>query len=204
MEGEMGHMDGLINPRPGRGQFWAGFSNTGGSPKPRKRAPCQKKPLRSIWRSYRDIKTSYFTEIWCVKKIVLYFHALTEVKQRWIWFILFGFVDPWIDWTLPRSTRIWTAFYLLWMGHVRPGYKLGDLATVSDRLRIKVRWPPRKIALQRTFFDTPLYNQYIVSALHLETTFRPSVTYRMNDIFYSIQTNVAASIIRPVFAKGTS
>ena len=36
-------MGGLINPRPGRGQYRAGFSNTGGSPKPRKRAPCQKK-----------------------------------------------------------------------------------------------------------------------------------------------------------------
>ena len=31
---------GLINPR---GQYRASFSNTGGSPKPRKRAPCQKK-----------------------------------------------------------------------------------------------------------------------------------------------------------------
>ena len=39
----MGHMGGLINPHPGRGQYRAGFSNTGGSPKPRKRAPCQKK-----------------------------------------------------------------------------------------------------------------------------------------------------------------
>ena len=36
-------MGGLINPRPWRGQYRAGFSNTGGSPKPRKRAPCQKK-----------------------------------------------------------------------------------------------------------------------------------------------------------------
>ena len=41
----MGHMGGLINPRPGRGQDRTGFSNTGGSPKPRKRAPCQKKIL---------------------------------------------------------------------------------------------------------------------------------------------------------------
>ena len=39
----MGHMGGLINPRPGRGQYRASFSNTGGSPKPRKRATCQKK-----------------------------------------------------------------------------------------------------------------------------------------------------------------
>ena len=39
----MGHMGGLINPCPGYGQYRAGLSNTGGSPKPRKRAPCQKK-----------------------------------------------------------------------------------------------------------------------------------------------------------------
>ena len=43
MEGDVGHMGGLINPRPGRGQ--AGFSNTDGSPKPGKRAPCQKKQI---------------------------------------------------------------------------------------------------------------------------------------------------------------
>ena len=35
-------LGGLINPRPGRGQYRAVFSNTGGSPKPRKRALCQK------------------------------------------------------------------------------------------------------------------------------------------------------------------
>ena len=44
----MGHMGGLINPRSGRGQYRAGFSNTDGSPKPRKRAPCQKKSLRLL------------------------------------------------------------------------------------------------------------------------------------------------------------
>ena len=42
MAGDMGHMGGLINPLPVRGQHRAGFANTGGSPKPRKRAPCQK------------------------------------------------------------------------------------------------------------------------------------------------------------------
>ena len=41
-------MGGLINPRPWRGQYRAGFSNTGGSPKPRKRAPCPKNPPASI------------------------------------------------------------------------------------------------------------------------------------------------------------
>ena len=37
----MGHMGGQTNPRPGRGQYRAGFSNTGGCPKPQKKAPCQ-------------------------------------------------------------------------------------------------------------------------------------------------------------------
>ena len=45
MKGDVGHMGGLINPRPERGQYLAGFSNTGGSPKPRKRALCQKRPI---------------------------------------------------------------------------------------------------------------------------------------------------------------
>ena len=40
-------MGGLINPRPWRGQYRTGFSNTGGSPKPRKRAPCQKRSKNS-------------------------------------------------------------------------------------------------------------------------------------------------------------
>ena len=48
----MGHMGGLINPRPGRGQYRAGFSNTGGSPKPRKRAPCQKKNKKKNMDSF--------------------------------------------------------------------------------------------------------------------------------------------------------
>ena len=37
------NMGGPTNPRPGLGQYRAGFSNNGGSPKPRKRAPFQKK-----------------------------------------------------------------------------------------------------------------------------------------------------------------
>ena len=44
MVGNMGHMGGLINLRPWHGQYRAGFSNTGGSPKPRKKAPC---PLKN-------------------------------------------------------------------------------------------------------------------------------------------------------------
>ena len=33
MEGDMGPRGGLINPRPGPGQYRAGFSNAGGSPR---------------------------------------------------------------------------------------------------------------------------------------------------------------------------
>ena len=43
MAGGVGHMGGLINPRPWRGRCRAGYSNTGGPPLPRKRAPLQKK-----------------------------------------------------------------------------------------------------------------------------------------------------------------
>ena len=45
MAGGVGHTGGLTNPRPWRGRCRAGFSNTGGPPLPRKRAPLQKKPL---------------------------------------------------------------------------------------------------------------------------------------------------------------
>ena len=41
----MGHTGGLINPCPWRGRCRAGYSNTGGPPLPRKRAPC-KKPVQ--------------------------------------------------------------------------------------------------------------------------------------------------------------
>ena len=43
MEGVVGHTGGLTNPRPWRGRCRAGYSNTGGPPLPRKRAPLQKK-----------------------------------------------------------------------------------------------------------------------------------------------------------------
>ena len=39
----VGHTGGLTNPRPWRGRCRAGYSNTGGPPLPRKRAPLQKK-----------------------------------------------------------------------------------------------------------------------------------------------------------------
>ena len=38
----VGHKGGLTNPRPWRGKCRARFSNTGGPPLPRKRAPLQK------------------------------------------------------------------------------------------------------------------------------------------------------------------
>ena len=50
------HMGGLINPRPG--QYQAGFSNTCGSPKPRMRAPCQKKCIthRNLYIEINGVK----------------------------------------------------------------------------------------------------------------------------------------------------
>ena len=46
MAGGVGHMGGLTNPRPWRGRCRAGFSNTGGPPLPRKRAPLQQKKTK--------------------------------------------------------------------------------------------------------------------------------------------------------------
>ena len=42
MAGSMGHTGGLTNPRPWSRRCQAGYSNTGGPPLPRKRAPFQK------------------------------------------------------------------------------------------------------------------------------------------------------------------
>ena len=39
MVGGVGYTGGLTNPRPWRGRCQAGYSNTGGLPLPRKRAP---------------------------------------------------------------------------------------------------------------------------------------------------------------------
>ena len=57
----MGHMGGLINPHPGCGQYRACFSNTGGSPKPRKRAACQKKVSKEFAFNFlsKDTKFGY-------------------------------------------------------------------------------------------------------------------------------------------------
>ena len=49
MVGGVGHTGGLTNPRPWHGRCRAGFSNTGGPPLPRKRAPLQK---RVDWERY--------------------------------------------------------------------------------------------------------------------------------------------------------
>ena len=45
MAGDMGHTGGLTNPRPWRGRCRASYSNTGGPPLPRKRAPTSKNVL---------------------------------------------------------------------------------------------------------------------------------------------------------------
>ena len=49
MAGGVGHTGGLTNPRPGRGRCRAGYSNTGGPPLPRKRAPLQKKKSINLY-----------------------------------------------------------------------------------------------------------------------------------------------------------
>ena len=41
MEGDMGHMDGLINPRPGRGQYYAGNDYDEGKAAPQNHVPSQ-------------------------------------------------------------------------------------------------------------------------------------------------------------------
>ena len=41
-------MGGLTNPRPWRGRCRAGYSNTGGPPLPRKRAPSSKKGFKGL------------------------------------------------------------------------------------------------------------------------------------------------------------
>ena len=48
MAGGAGHTGGLTNPRPWRGRCRAGYSNTGGPPLPRKRAPLKKKPANPM------------------------------------------------------------------------------------------------------------------------------------------------------------
>ena len=87
MMGDMGHMDGLINPRPGRGQYRAGFSNTGGSPKPRKRAPCLKKdqlraPLQgSVGRPFpwaiQERQPQYIYTLY-----IIALHHLSDVQEH--------------------------------------------------------------------------------------------------------------------------
>ena len=66
MVGDMGHMGGLINPRPGRGQYRAGFSNTGGSPKPQKRAPCKKTWVEDVEGGLNPLKSKQKKEEMCI------------------------------------------------------------------------------------------------------------------------------------------
>ena len=61
MAGGVGHMGGLTNPCPWSGRCWAGYSNTGGPPLPRKRAPLQKKPVVLNWTE---------PEAWILRPIV--------------------------------------------------------------------------------------------------------------------------------------
>ena len=69
MVGGMGHTGGLTNPHPWCGRCRAGFSNTGGPPLPRKRAPLQKKELNEkyfehtkFWLSLRQPSARTFRD----------------------------------------------------------------------------------------------------------------------------------------------
>ena len=53
MAGGVGHTGGLTNPCPWRGRCRAGFSNTGGPPLPRKRAPFTKKDFEAQYYRIR-------------------------------------------------------------------------------------------------------------------------------------------------------
>ena len=71
-EGDMGHMGGLINWRR---QYRAGFSNTGGSPKPRKRATCQKRTkciqcFCSMWLTLNPCNSR--SRIYTHKQVILF------------------------------------------------------------------------------------------------------------------------------------
>ena len=57
MAGGVGHTGGLTNPRPWRGRCGAGYSNTGGPPLPRKRAPLQKKVAQL--KGHQDQKLTF-------------------------------------------------------------------------------------------------------------------------------------------------
>ena len=67
MEGDMGHIGGLINPRPWRGRCRAGYSNTGEPPLPRKRAPCQKRHILQVLRNLTQNTWYNITDSKCLK-----------------------------------------------------------------------------------------------------------------------------------------
>ena len=77
---DMGYKGGLIYPRPWSGQYRAGFSNTGGSPKPRKRAPCQKNVVF-------DLNTPYLTFVSCLAGLASFVCSFTfrmcSLRQSW-------------------------------------------------------------------------------------------------------------------------
>ena len=79
MAAGVGHTGGLTKPRPWRGRCRAGYSNTGGPPLPRKRAPSSKKHYSKYTRViftltlFLNLDSSFF-----LKKYVL-----STAKQRY-------------------------------------------------------------------------------------------------------------------------
>ena len=63
MAGVVGHTGGLTNPRPWRGRCRAGYSNTGGPPLPRKRAPLTKKKFSKLSIKNTPKKNPLFTMV---------------------------------------------------------------------------------------------------------------------------------------------
>ena len=65
MVGDVGHAGVLTNPRPWHGRCQAGYSNTGGPPLPRKRAPFTKK-----YEAYFIFKNQLvYLSIMCILKV---------------------------------------------------------------------------------------------------------------------------------------
>ena len=61
MAGDVRHMGGLTNPRPWRRSCRAGYSNTGGPPLPRKRAPLANfRTSKKTFLGYNFVKNVFF------------------------------------------------------------------------------------------------------------------------------------------------
>ena len=83
MAGGVGHTGGLTNPRPWRGRCRAGYSNTGGPPLPRKRAPLQKKKKKkkTLLFYFREFSRGAFFQIQSSEPASCMLTALWQLKE---------------------------------------------------------------------------------------------------------------------------